>query len=1301
MSNSSQSHSYRTLFVGLGGTGGHVLQQLNNLLDAKQKEKSHMIYIDLDQGDAADLEALGMNTVVISSSDTVQDVIDRLGPNDGVNDWIPTADNDKEFLSSKTDDGASQYRLKSRLCLANFLKGRNNKLARLLTKLCTVGSQVSGETLRVMIVSSVAGGTGAGTFIQVALYIREFFRRNSHPDVNIMGLFACPDLFVKTLGDKPGDRSNLENMYANAYAAIRELNAMNLAVSTGGLDMIAPGYGKTINISVQTRSEGKLFDPKDDKFRKNANNKPFNLMYFVDTANEEGGVLTSIEQYYAVMADIVYTRLYSPIEESIRSGESNELGPHSKFPTAIYGSAGYGRIIYPYEDIVRYLAIRKTAEEVGGEWFAFEDAWKNYCTDQQAIASASGAIWVPTREDRALQYINRMDKEMKRKNSRMITLKGMMIDQDSNQDRAARYMKALESALDSSAIGKSGDGIYSRCSETDPKKARDAAVGTYNQMLEDCNTNPVDAIATKVAGCLSSIDIYGNAMIKKMEGAALSVAGIIVPQSEKAAAAAAQQKDELSLFYGLLSVGGKPVHPLAARYLLYKLCNSMKAKLEIYKKANMTVTINDQRKAMDTTMDQDSNDGYDLTMAEYYKQELKGFLVWDREAKAAAAAKDFMQSYSSALSAVTATANQMYKAAVFEKVLEYLEELILQYEGLFDNLEQYKLKLDQDYRLERVRNNSSSDDRCIFVNASTEAKAFIYEQDPLTRNALMEGDREIACAAGQGIYEALMDRTWRKVNEKKNQQIMQYTAEETKDTYSDMSDIFDGIVAIYTKYLKEKATHLRVSVVDALIDQCCLEEDIKRKDLGDPILKRRLRTAFEDVIHDMIAKSYAMLAYDPHNADTYYKSEDGNTETKAYMHIGMSSSVTADLLQLYGENDTKSAKAAFEEVFAPSKGLTVSDAYDDYTISCFSAVHCLQPTQILKFREDFEGGYYHYYKKRLAMISATGCLSFTPHLDKRWHLREAMPYISRSMELEWHKKTAKAFVYEMLNRNFTFTVTGDGYKCFNYQYDESKAPIFVYWPVNKLVTVNDMSRLIEYLEEQDERVEELNAQFDKMIDRIMDILSKNTETPAMYKTALTQEIKLKLLRENLCAAMTFTTSTSGKKGRKSKKSSNENETKKDQALKAASRLIGCDESVSALSNPKNTLGGLLQVAWMIHRSEERQGRDKDYGEAILHCALEIVEKLCRTMFGENVAENTAEIEDYKDLYNSILEKFMEAFVKYQLVQSNLFTEAKLKELIKEDKKNGELTLYNRYLLIPSCITKAAEFKWIKSVWKLK
>ena len=755
--------NYRTLFVGLGGTGGRVLHNLNKLLSDKEKEKAHMIYIDLDQGDAEDLEALGMDTVVISSSDTVRDVIGRLGPNDGVQDWIPTALNDKEFLSSKTDDGAGQYRLKSRLCLANFLQNRNNKLAKLLGKLCAVGKTVTEETLRVMIVSSVAGGTGAGTFIQVALYIREYFRKNNHKDVNIMGLFACPDLFVKTLGSKPGDRTNMENMYANAYAAIRELNAMNLAVSTGGLDMIAPGYGKTINIQIKTRSEGRLFDPKDDKFTENANNKPFNLMYFVDSANEEGGVLTNINQYYAVMADIVYTRLYSPIEESIRSNESNELGPHSKYPTAIYGSAGYGRIIYPYNDIIRYLAVRRTSDEVGGEWFAFEDAWQVYCTQQQAMANDQGRIWKPTKAQRATQFVMEMDSKLKSNNSPVRFLRDMMKVRDSEKDRAAAYIKELDAAMKSgNGLEGSKDGVHARCNDEELKKKRTDACNTYYVMAEEKDkAKALDVLKDNAAVAISHMTEYGAALVKNLDGSAFTMANVIIPQTQSAAELAAKTKNPLNLFDGLLSLDGQAVHPLAARYLLYKLKEQLEKKVTA---GDLEVSVALAVEQLQNACDPNPKDDKDISVSDRVDQ-LEKNPLFSRGA-AAKALHDFVEKYGDVLKDVAEAANSAYKAKVYARVLEYVEELIEQYEGLFDNLEQYKLELDQKMRIEGVRNNRAADNRCIFVNASREEKAFIYERDPATRNALDEGDREIAAAAGQGIYAALLERAWKKIDER-------------------------------------------------------------------------------------------------------------------------------------------------------------------------------------------------------------------------------------------------------------------------------------------------------------------------------------------------------------------------------------------------------------------------------------------------------------------------------------------------------------------------------------------------------
>jgi hypothetical protein len=249
------------------------------------------------------------------------------------------------------------------------------------------------------------------------------------------------------------------------------------------------------------------------------------------------------------------------------------------------------------------------------------------------------------------------------------------------------------------------------------------------------------------------------------------------------------------------------------------------------------------------------------------------------------------------------------------------------------------------------------------------------------------------------------------------------------------------------------------------------------------------------------------------------------------------------------------------------------------------------------------------------------------------------------------------------------------------------------------VTVNDISRLIEYLEEQDERVELLTASFDKMIAGMMDQLSKYTETAALYKTALTKEKNLALLREDLCAAMTYTTSVQSARGKK-KDTTPTARKEKLQALREASRMLGCDTSVDALVDIKNTLGGLLQVAWLVHKSEERQGRDKDYGEAIISCAKQIIEQLCTTMCGVEVASDTADNTIYKDLYNSILEKFMEAYVKYLLAQKNMLSAVKLEKLVGKE-SDGEYSVYYRYLKVPNIISQMQEFKWVFNQWKLK
>lgn len=1289
---------YRTLFVGLGGTGGEVLCKLTDMMSDEEKEQAHIIYMDMDTRDVKRLKARGMNAVSLSSSDTVSSVMRYLGEHDGVKDWLPHGDNDTTFLSSKTDDGASQFRMKSRLCMAKYLSDNASEFNSLLDEICAPGALLANETLRVMIVSSVAGGTGAGTFIQVALYLREYFRSNGHNDITIMGLFACPDLFVRASNsDGRTISSKKENMYSNAYAAVRELNAMNLAVNLSAAARKKEGYGKNINISINTRSEGKLFDSNDPELSKNDNNKPFNLLYFVDVNNTEGGILRSLDQYYDVMADIVYTRLYSPIEGPLRSDENNELSIHSRFPTAIYGSAGYGRIIYPYHGILNYLAVRKTYEELDYTWSILDNEWTKYKRNQQIVAKGSGSVWVETTEERGKQYISNMNTHIGKTNSRLRAFKGMIREGDSEKDRAERFLDRLEASL------KSGNGIDTDSASKDAvfglhkdeaiaeERKKLAAIYAKLNSAQQKRTTAETALKTLRAQALSAkvaTENYISVLQNNLVGKALLIASQVAPRNAEDGLLADEEKSSLNLYHGLLCINGVAVHPVAARYLLYRLREKMLSRMRSdedleTKPKSMEALCADLELALDKP-----NDGKKTTVEMRVTELSESFSLF-KGASAKKAVSRYQQKLKSVADQMMTNATNALRDEVFKQVLTVVDRLIAQYEGLFDNLKPYKEEIALQLKQEEVRHESSSDNRCVFINASRKSKEYLFSGDLRTRDVLEKGNGAIDSAAGKGIYDALIARTWAQLEKEETALITQYQ-DEKEDTYSDLGGVFTSVMRIYRDYLEKNATHLNCSVVSAIVSEICQKLNITKADMTKHAKRMQVQNEFSELMKDMIEKAKPMLNFDFENKDTYYEeeSEDEKISTTVYMHLGLSPEQAADLVSIYGGVNVKDALEAFEKEFRPSRGATVSEEMSPYEMICFQAVHCLQPTQIRKFHEDNVSGYYPYYMDRLRSMVSARQYSESPHLDKRWHLREAMPYISRSMEQKWVTMTAKAFVNELLNDKFRFTTDSDGITCFTYKKGGKDGEVHVYWPEEKLITINDISRLLEYLQEHDARVTTLCEELDTTIENVTDFVSKYTDNMPNYKWALTTNPILTKLRSNMMTRKTSVSTLTmghGKNGNMTVKEA------KPEDMALAAKLLGAEllDSVDTV----NSKGGILNIAWLVHKSEERQGRDYDYGEAIIRCVLEIVDKLCQNMFSEDITKDSDNYGAYRDLYNSVLEKFMESFVAGILAQ--------LKQLAPEQLENVQYVRYHRYLNIPKIVTDTQEFAWVNEVWKLK
>ena len=232
----------RTICIGLGGTGRDVLMRIRRLIVDRYGDLSNLpvasfVHVDTDTNATSgfslstgniyrgvDLgfqqsEKVGATMTPTEVSNLVSGLeqcrSDRTQPSpyEHIAQWFPP-----QLLRNITaiDQGAKGIRPVGRLAFfQNYLKiktaiesaeqrtrGHERELMR------NFNLEVSPK-LNIFVVASLCGGTGSGTFLDIAYSLR-----NAYPGVQIIGyLVISPELY-----------GNTPNMYANTYAALMELD---------------------------------------------------------------------------------------------------------------------------------------------------------------------------------------------------------------------------------------------------------------------------------------------------------------------------------------------------------------------------------------------------------------------------------------------------------------------------------------------------------------------------------------------------------------------------------------------------------------------------------------------------------------------------------------------------------------------------------------------------------------------------------------------------------------------------------------------------------------------------------------------------------------------------------------------------------------------------------------------------------------------------------------------------------------------------------------------------------------------
>ncbi len=271
-----------TLVVGLGGTGALTAvllkEQLLNIYNREVPKTVGLLVFDTDKDPIKrynfprgwtltprEFGHLGMADGHADSAKPWVERIARSGSNEDMhylNGWLQA----EWYLRNVPDNmfffdtGAGQFRQIGRLALFKDVvnEGQSSLYVRLQSAIQSIRN-ASRETaaLNVYLVCSVTGGTGAGTFVDVAYLIRKIAKEAANFDVTLRAMVVLPQAFDTTL--QPNQKQPAQ---IRSFAAIREMNWFVMNEDWGeGYPMFYHDPSNSQNRSIwHSKLTAKLFD---------------------------------------------------------------------------------------------------------------------------------------------------------------------------------------------------------------------------------------------------------------------------------------------------------------------------------------------------------------------------------------------------------------------------------------------------------------------------------------------------------------------------------------------------------------------------------------------------------------------------------------------------------------------------------------------------------------------------------------------------------------------------------------------------------------------------------------------------------------------------------------------------------------------------------------------------------------------------------------------------------------------------------------------------------------------------------
>lgn len=935
-----------TLLVGLGGTGSEIVQKVFEMATPRQRENIGFVIFDTDVNELRVIEEKTpqIHTIQTSTRLTVGEYLDcDIYSRDT---WFPV----NRILNGKAlTEGAGQVRAVSRLALNTAIQqGKMAPLDEAIEELYKLKGQKTVQAPRVILAGSLCGGTGSGLILPVAMYIRNFMSTKlQQGSAIIRGFFLLPEVFngvIKT-------QSERNNLRSNAYAAVREIDAFMMK-SDGSLPakydlhFMAPRAGSK----------------EQDEYT----GHPMDYCFLFDAQNLNGMKLNSFAEYKAHAANCIYGMAIAPTSKRSNSSEDNVIrdivyaGGRDRF-----AGAGSSLLIYPTEDVKKYLALTWTKESISNEWLEID---RRFVDEQKTNRNMRRQGYQVAEMDRGDHYIKVINEGFSERRPFASAIRNLCFEFASNGyvEKRINWLQYVDS-LDGYIAGRIAnekeilwdliEDVKRKAASASEKAAKaDTFTQWYQQLLG-----------------------YKNATIQCTGTLARNITYSLFKEAKDYTKA----DDHFRLEYWLHHNQNMDafIHPNAVRYFLYNTLCELKVR-EAEKREKLREVEEYWSSFEEKTFDLPDTDDHVETEAEYYAashlndESIKRFLHRSE-------ITETQSNLTTRFNGLFRKTNEYWDAYIYSEIygaaMSYINNLCDAFHKFYDVLDHSIRKIDKEIEQLEKKYVSRPGEALRYVCADKKCLTGLAE-DVVNLSSSLEIPSDLNCQIFQKMKLFAL-------------------AEQKPEAEKYFTDTFNNTVV---NYLKNEISSNYSSVVDmdiitALESEAHYEDPENVYELDDKRLYARhviesMEILARPFIESPVGKEPRVITACTYNPDL-------------------------------AEADFPGRKG-FVASYLKDRGGIEADSIDRNTILFYQSVYDLRANELSKFAPPKDAATYdrpggEYYKAYYELIQnihpeTQKSKAITPHIDRWWHVISKLPDLDETSQAKQEEQIYAAFFWGML-----------------------------------------------------------------------------------------------------------------------------------------------------------------------------------------------------------------------------------------------------------------------------------------------